>query len=36
MGEKDFDEKEVVKAVGSAVQEMKRAAQELCLSIPGG
>jgi hypothetical protein len=36
MGEKDFDEKEVVKAVDSAVQEMERAAQELCLSTPGG
>lgn len=36
MGEKDFDEKGVVKAVGSAVQEMEQAAQEMCLSTPGG
>lgn len=36
MGEKDFDEKGVVKAVDSAVQEMKQAAQEMSLSTPGG
>ena len=36
MGEKDFEEKAVVKAVGNAVQEMEQSAQELCLSTPGG
>ncbi|SDZ09621.1 transposase [Nitrosomonas sp. Nm33] len=36
MGEKDFEEKGVVKAVDSALQKMGQAAQELCLSTPGG
>ena len=36
MGEKDFDEKGVVKAVDSAVQEIEQAAQEISLSTPGG
>ncbi len=36
MGEKDFDEKAVVKSLNSAVQEMERAAQELYFSTPGG
>ena len=36
MGEKDFEEKAVAKAVGNAVQEMEQSAEELCLSTPGG
>lgn len=36
MGEKDFEEKGVVKAVGGAVQEMEPAAEEMSLSTPGG
>ncbi len=36
MGEKDFEEKAVVKAVDNAVQEMKQSAEEMCLSTPGG
>ncbi|SDZ22125.1 hypothetical protein [Nitrosomonas sp. Nm58] len=36
MGEEDFDEKEVVKVVDSAVQEMAPAAEEMCLLTPGG
>lgn len=36
MGETDFEEKAVAKAVGNAVQEMEQSAEELCLSTPGG
>jgi hypothetical protein len=36
MGEEGFEEKGWVKAIGSAVQEMEPAAEEMCLSTPGG
>jgi hypothetical protein len=36
MGEEGFEEKGVVNAVGSVVQEMAPAAEEMCLLTPGG